>query len=119
MYVVELMDIADSVGSVRGGPGRWEGECRPGCKTNVAPETQDEEGDCRGRRCGPLHADPQHALEGHLEAHAEARTGEGVRRGRGHYATHSEDLQVAKGSHGVRIGLVDAADAHARERGGK
>ena len=66
---------------MRGSQGRWEGECRPKCDTNAGSETQDEEGCFRARSCGPLHADPIHTVEDQLEAHAEARTITGLRRG--------------------------------------
>ena len=104
---------------MRGGPGRWEGECRPGCESADVSEIPAKEGCGRERRGGPWHADPHHALTNQLEAGAKTATGEGVHRGRGDYATHTEELQVDEGGLDVPPNGPGAADAHARERGGK
>lgn len=117
--VVLVEYVVGELGRVRGGPGRREGECRPGCEPAAVSETSAKEGCGRRRSGGPLHAYPHHALKDQLEAGAESRTGEEVPRGGGDYATHTEDLQVDERGLGVPSSGPGAADAHAGERCGK
>lgn len=57
--MVVLVEYAvGELGRVRGGPGRREGECRPGCEPAAVSEISAKEGCGRRRSGGPLHADP-------------------------------------------------------------
>lgn len=67
-----------------------------------------------------MHADPRHECSHQLEAPAEARAMQRVRRGCGDYAETTNEVAVEDGGdRGVQLGGADTADSHASEHGRK